>query len=68
MRSRVREMAERAGMSERELARRLGVHHVTVCRWARRDGIGSMSLRTAESVARALGCRVADLFDEVEGR
>lgn len=68
MRSRLREMLAGAGMSERELARRLGVHFVTVCRWARGDGICSMSLRTAASVARALGCRVADLFDEDEGR
>ena len=51
-------------MTMRRLAEAVGVHEVTVSRWATDRGISSMSLRTAEEVARVVGCRVSDLYRE----
>lgn len=46
------------------LARRLGVDRITVHRWVTDEGVLMMSLRQAEKVASALGCKVKDLFEE----
>lgn len=34
---------------------------------ARTDMIGSCTLNTLQTIARALGCQVKDLFEEVDG-
>lgn len=63
MRSLVQQRLERAGMTQRELSDRLGVHKVTVCRWCSDEGIRSMTIRQLERVADAVGCGVKDLFE-----
>ena len=67
MKSRIKEVLARQGVTMRWLASALGVHEVTVSRWCTDEGIGGLRLRDAERVAAALGCRVAGLFDEEGG-
>ncbi len=50
-------------MTQRELAERLGVHKVTVCRWCSDSGVLSMTIRQLVRVADVIGCGVKDLFD-----
>lgn len=63
MRSLVQERLNEAGMTQRELAERLGVHKVTVCRWCSDSGVPSMTIRQLARVADVIGCGVKDLFD-----
>ena len=63
MRSMIRNRVKEAGITQAELARRIGVDKQTVFRWCG-DGIRVLTLGKAERVADALGCRVRDLFDE----
>lgn len=64
MRSRLGVRLAEARMTNRELARRLGVDENTVGRWKTDGGVGSLTLRRAAEAARVLGCSVADLFDD----
>lgn len=56
-------LAERR-VTKRELARRLGVRPETVWRWSTDDGIGNVPLERLARIAEALGCGVADLYEE----
>ena len=67
MKSRIKEVLARQGVTMRWLASALGVHWVTVSRWCTDEGVGGMRLRDAGRVAAALGCRVSDLFDDEAG-
>lgn len=64
MKSKVRHRTMEAHMTNRDLARRLGVTENTVWRWNTDEGVGSLSLRRAAQVAEVLGCRVSDLYEE----
>ena len=63
MRPRLKEAIREAGTTGKRLAETLGVDENTVSRWCG-DGFGSLTMRRAEQVAAALGCRVADLLEE----
>lgn len=62
MKSRLAEAVYAAGETKAGLAKKLGVSRVTVHRWATDEGVLMMTMRQAERVARALGCRVSDLY------
>lgn len=64
MRSRLRVVLADRRVTNRELARRLGVSENTVCRWGSDEGIGQASLAALERVASALGCEARELFEE----
>lgn len=55
-------LAER-GMTARELAERVGTTPSTVSRWSH-GALAKLTLEKLEAVARAIGCRVADLFED----
>ena len=63
MKSRINVLLAEKRVTKRELARQLGVHEMTVSRWSKDDGIGSMSLRELERVAETIGCEAKDLFE-----
>ena len=64
MRSMVKVRLAEGRITAREVARRLGVEASTVSRWSSDRGIGSLTLARAERLARVIGCRVADLFED----
>lgn len=55
----MRELRLQAGLSQRELARRAGVHGAQITRWE--AGSQGMLASSAAAVARALGVQVEDL-------
>ena len=61
MRSLVKARLSEMRMSQKELARRVGVSKDTVWRWTTDGGMAGMTLRRAADVAGVLGC-------EIEGR
>lgn len=61
--SRIKELRRRCGMTARELAERTGVTERAVFKWER-DGTERMRLGCAVRVARALGVRVEDVYEE----
>lgn len=63
MRPRLKEAIREAGTTGKRLAETLGVDENTVSRWCG-EGFGGLTMRRADQVAAALGCRVADLFEE----
>lgn len=66
MRSNLKSLLAERGMSQMDLARKLGVHGQSVYRWTKDEGVGMLTLRRAEEIAGALGCDAKDLFDEGE--
>ena len=54
IRNRIAKVRERLGVTQKELARRLGVRQSTVSRWERREA--NLTLRTVRRIAKALGC------------
>lgn len=55
----IRELRERAGLSQRELARRVGVHYMTIWNWeANQRGMTAHQLK---AVADAFGVRMDDI-------
>lgn len=63
MRPRLKEAIREAGTTGKRLAETLGVDENTVSRWCG-EGFGGLTMRRADQVAAALGCRVTDLFEE----
>lgn len=47
-------------MSQRDLARQTGIHHITINRWVRGERIPKIS--DAFRVAQALDCSITDLY------
>jgi len=62
---RIRELRERAGLSQLALARRVGVPPAALCRWERNQIDPRASI--LPRIAAALGVRVDELFETVEG-
>ena len=63
IKSNVREVMEKAGFSVRKLVAVTGLALGTVDR-ARGDLVVKCSLETLQTIAKACGCRVKDLFTE----
>lgn len=66
VKSRIDELAQLKGLRMDELAEASGLSVVTI-RKARRDGvdgIDSLTLKNLQKIARALGLRPKDLFDD----
>ena len=64
MRSLLKVRLAEARRTALSLSRELGVHRNTVSRWCTDRGIEAMELKRADEVARALGCKVSDLYEE----
>lgn len=64
MRSLIKPRLAEARMTALSLSRELGVHRNTVGSWCKDRGVAAMTLARASEVARALGCRVDDLFED----
>ena len=64
MRSRVKVVLAERRRKAFEVASALGVARDTVYLWCTDKGIGGLRLRDAERLARELGCRVSDLYEE----
>jgi transcriptional regulator with XRE-family HTH domain len=62
---RLRQLREKAGLSQYKLALRAGLQPATVGYLEREQGTNPQ-LATLESLAKALGCTVADLLVEPE--
>ena len=63
----LRTIRERSGLTQAQLAERVGVSARAVRKWET-AGIRHASLGNAERAAAALGCEVADLLREPDGR
>lgn len=63
IKSNVKQLMENSGLSVRKLATLTGLALGTIDR-ARGDLILKCSLETLQTIARACGCRVKDLFTE----
>lgn len=57
---RIRELREALGMSQSELARTMGVSHVTVSHWE--TGVKQPLARRIPALAQALHCDINDLY------
>jgi len=60
---RLRRLRLAAGLSQRELAKRSGIDREYICQ-IEANKTKSMTLRTAESLARGLGIAPSNFFDE----
>jgi transcriptional regulator with XRE-family HTH domain len=60
--ARLRELRKRAGLSQQQLAGRIGVAGVTVSKWER--GLTYPSAQDVPAIARALGVSVGALYRE----
>jgi DNA-binding XRE family transcriptional regulator len=58
--NRIAEIRKRAGITQRELARRLKVQPSTLSRWERPDA--NLTLSTLRNIAKALDCSVVELI------
>ncbi|MDR1685326.1 MAG: helix-turn-helix transcriptional regulator [Desulfovibrio sp.] len=61
--SNVKEIMEKQGVTIRAMAEKTGLSDVTILR-ARRKHIAQCRLSTLEIIAKCLGCKVKDLFEE----
>lgn len=59
---RLRYVRESCGMTQDDLSEASGIHRVSIARWE--TGRNGMSLRSAQRLARALGCTVSELIGE----
>lgn len=64
MKSNVRELMEKKGITLRALEDRTGLNHVTILRARDDEKIEGCQLKTLRKIAEALGCQVKDLFEE----
>lgn len=64
MRSNLNVRLAMAHMTKRELERRTGFGKVKVYLLSKDDGIKRANLETLEQVARVLGCKISDLYEE----
>ncbi|MBQ0073645.1 MAG: helix-turn-helix domain-containing protein [Prevotella sp.] len=63
MRTRIKEMAQRRGVTQEELAQRLGISHSAVKQLYLRENKGeNITLATLDSIAKALRCEVWQLI------
>ena len=60
-RNKIADVRSSRGISQRDLASRLGVKPSTVSRWERKDA--NLTLETLRKVAAALACDLHDLID-----
>ncbi len=56
----IRECREAAGLSQRQLAHKLGVAHPSVCKWEK--GVQYPSADKIPAIADALRCSINDLY------
>jgi len=61
--SNVKKLMEEKGVTIRMMVAKTGLADVTILR-ARREQIIQCRLVTLESIAKCLGCKIKDLFDE----
>lgn len=64
IKSNVKDFMEKAGVSVRKGASLTGLSTQTISRARRDDTFSSCSIETLQTIARACGCRVKDLFTE----
>ena len=55
----IKRILDEKGITQRELAERLGIHHVSLGTMLRK---GNFRIETLEKFASAIGCDVADFF------
>ena len=55
----IKRVIDERGMTQRELAEKLGIHHVSLNAMLRND---NFKVETLEKFADAIGCEVADFF------
>lgn len=60
LRNRIAVIRKKAGLSQKELAARLGVKQSTLSRWEKEDA--NLTLATLRKIAAALGCDVHQLL------
>lgn len=59
---RIKEVLKRYGITQDEIAKRLGINRVSVNRLL--NDKNDMRVSTAEKFAAAIGCRIGELFEE----
>lgn len=64
MHSMLNERLKGASMTKKELAEKTGYGRTSIWKWSTDKGIRAMSIGTAEIVARAIGCKPKDLFED----
>lgn len=64
MKSRLNVLLAERRMTKRQVERALGVSKGTVYLWSTDRGIEGITLRNLSRLAEALGCRMADIFEE----
>lgn len=57
----IKQKRKQAGISQKELAQRLGVNQASVCLWE--SGKNSPRVGRLQKIAEILGCTVEDLFE-----
>lgn len=60
----IKQKRKQAGISQRELAQRLGVNQVSVCLWE--SGKNLPRARRLQKIAEIIGCTVGELFEPEE--
>lgn len=60
----LKQQLRRRGMSQRELADKVGMNESQVSQYA--TNVQEMSLNTAKTIAAALGCYVDELYEWIE--
>lgn len=65
MKSKVKELMEKKGVSIRKMAQETGLSSGTLHR-ARGELVGKCTLNTVERIAGVLGVKAKDLFEEVQ--
>ena len=61
---RIRELREKAGVSQVELSEKVGISQSMLCQIERETK--NPSLQVGKLIAEALGCEIADLFEQKE--
>lgn len=65
MELKIREIRKEKGLTQEQLARRMGISKACLCRWENwKDGSPIPTLRTLGRIADALDIRIKDLFEE----
>lgn len=59
---RIKEMREKAAITQKQLADRMGVAQPVVCKWE--SNIISPTAAKIPALAKALGCSIEDLFEK----